>query len=624
MADTVKYYITHSDIEGIEHRLNIYDNTYTGESIQIDGRITLTYAETDDALECIRGQGLSVELEANSNLTFNDLWTEEEKTIKVDYKRDNVILFVGWLNPEGFFENYVDTNWLVSFDCVDGLGYLKDLSFVDANGFPIVGRKSYAEILAIALQRTGLHQYIFADIQIRYTGLSTVLDILSNVYANTERYKKDDDATIMDCEEVIRDILEPFGACLTSYNGAWHIYKPNQLYFNTEARFDIYSWEGNLITNIPFDTDLTIGSEWNGFYPHHCSANQKVENKSSLGAYRINYKYGLSQSLVQNQYLYSEGGVSIEHWTINSMTNVLPLTPGGSGIRITAVSSGSEINQLEPALAPIITDATAVEIYISYTWTLLFFEAYKWLNYRIIVSDKILPDATATIYYLQEDLTWGTTDYTQQTQVWSSGSHQVKTPIKPFSGDGYFYLQLYTPTHSFSGAGYFTFNQIRLTPFQNAGAIIGEFHTFQKLDKPSAKVKDVVTVATGDNIADIYEGTIYKNDSITPTETWNRKGYVESKSLLRIMGEETMRLNQLSSRIFSGDVYGYFNYMSTVTISGFDGVFIPIEYSYDIKSNITSAKFRQIYGNEINEQDDDGFYEFNYDYGNTVKPTIKG
>ena len=31
----------------------------------------------------------------------------------------------------------------------------------------------------------------------------------------------------MNCEEVIRDVLEPYGAVLTSYNGQWAIYKPN-------------------------------------------------------------------------------------------------------------------------------------------------------------------------------------------------------------------------------------------------------------------------------------------------------------------------------------------------------------------------------------------------------------
>ena len=111
-----------------------------------------------------------------------------------------------------------------------------------------------------------------------------------------------------------------------------------------------------------------------------------------------------------------------------------------------------------------------------------------------------------------------------------------------------------------------------------------------------------------------------------PTETWNRKGFEEIKPLLQIMGEETMRMSQLPAKVFSGDVFGYFNYMSVVTIDGFtsaDGItnlkFMPISYSYNTKTNITSATFRQIYGDELTDID----YKPSKDKGNVVRPTIK-
>ena len=121
-------------------------------------------------------------------------------------------------------------------------------------------------------------------------------------------------------------------------------------------------------------------------------------------------------------------------------------------------------------------------------------------------------------------------------------------------------------------------------------------------------------------ISDTYLGTLYKADKVTPTETWNRLGVEEEKPLLQIMGEETMRLNQKPSRVFSGDIYGYFPYLSVILIDGLDGIFMPIKYSYNTKNNIISAEFKQIYGNELYDID----YAKTYDYGNTVKPTIRG
>ena len=68
----VRYFIKYFDTIGIEHKLNIYDDAYVGDALQVDGNVTLTYADTDNVLEAIRGQGLSVELEANKDLTFNN------------------------------------------------------------------------------------------------------------------------------------------------------------------------------------------------------------------------------------------------------------------------------------------------------------------------------------------------------------------------------------------------------------------------------------------------------------------------------------------------------------------------------------------------------------------------
>ena len=399
----VKYYIRYFDIVGVEHRLDIFDDTYEDEAIQVDGNVTLTYSDTDDSLEAIRGQGLRVELEANTDLTFNSLWSETEKTYKVEYYRDFELIFNGWLNPEGFFENWVNTNWIVTFDCVDGLGYLADLSFVDESGFNITGRKKYIEILAIALQRTGLQLPIYTDIQIRYTGLSETLNILDNVYANTERYVKDDGATIMSCEEVIRDILEPFGAVLTSLNGKWYIYKPNQLFKSSEVLFNVYDYKGiNQFQLLPLDTAEAIGNDGVKAL-FHCNANQSIRNVSSVGAYRINYKYGLVKSLLGNTRLYSEDGITITDWNIVSTTNLTPLTVGGSGVEFKTIG-GSPIVNLR-TLGFSIEGNFQVDLKANFTFSPFGSAGYAQFIMRVIVSDKAdFNDGTATKYYLKQKM----------------------------------------------------------------------------------------------------------------------------------------------------------------------------------------------------------------------------
>ena len=47
---------------------------------------------------------------------------------------------------------------------------------------------------------------------------------------------------------------------------------------------------------------------------------------------------------------------------------------------------------------------------------------------------------------------------------------------------------------------------------------------------------------------------------------------------------------------------------------------MPIEYSYDTFSNISTIKSLELFSAEIS----DLVYKPTFDYGNTVKPTIKG
>jgi len=689
-----KYSIIYNDVVNVEHELQIYDDDYASSVIDILGRVYLDYSRADDHLEAIRGQGLRVELEADADLTFSDLYSEEEKTFLVIYIRDSVTLFKGWLNPEGWHEDFVKENWIVSFDCVDGLGYLENLSFVETDGTPITGRISQLDALQKALIRTGTEKDINVDINIFYTGLANTVSVLENVYINAERYIKDDGYTYMSCEEVIRDILEPYGAVLVSYKLGWYIIKPNQLYSNTTATYFNYDYLG--VAGSAFGQDYTnyLGSHINNWYPHHCNENQSFSIAPSLGAYRISYKYGLVQSLLENTRLISDDGYTIDGWIIpeadsgttdgtttsklvdstqNFVTTVaigdlvhnttddtyavvtavdsnttlsldadimvsgetydiqtarnmtIPFPTGTGTVTIDAVTTGNEIEQLQVADYVTLTTTASINVHLNYTYTygggtMNFF-------YQIYISDAILPDGGANIYYLQDDDTWGSVGVPHSLKsVKASYNLDIllnhTTPEKPMGGTGYLYVSIITPVRATGGD--ITLNEVRMSPEEESIGIDGEFHTFQRITKPSAQIKEIKEVATGDNISDLYLGTIYKADTTTPTETWYRDGITEAKAILRIMGEEQMRMNQLPTRIFSGDVYGYMPYMNVVTIDGQDGAFMFLDYSYDTKENVISMVMRQILGDELDDQTDDRFYRLTLDDGNTVNPTIVG
>ena len=64
--------------------------------------------------------------------------------------------------------------------------------------------------------------------------------------------------------------------------------------------------------------------------------------------------------------------------------------------------------------------------------------------------------------------------------------------------------------------GYLTVSGISIAAVRNDNNIIGEFHTVQREDNPTANVEEVKKVNVGDNPSDLYLGTIYKSDETTP------------------------------------------------------------------------------------------------------------
>ena len=580
----LKYWFEFTDLESVAHRVEISDTTFTGDSTQIYGSCSLDYSETKDTLEPVRGSGLQIDLEANSALTFYDLYSEEERTFSVVYTRANEILFNGWLSPEGIYESLVSDKWIISLDCTDGLGFLKNLSYVeDATGLNFVGKQSLLEIVVNCLKRTKTPQNILTSVKIYYDGLDQTLNTFDNVYFNANRFIKDDNnATIMNCEEVLKSVLEPFGAVITSHKGEWLIYKPNSLVDSSSQIFFTYDNLGVALspTTRTIDFALGLGSQIDNYYPHHANGNQQKTIKSAIGAYRINYKYG-----------------KINYF--NNEDIIVILTTTGE---TTKVSTPFDVNE---------------NLRLNF-------------NFKNRVETDPSFFVTAVNLYILVQVA-GDDYFYNGTDTWIKGSpisiNLPKTndityelPAIPENGVFYSYVDFAggsgDPLEGGALIGnwnvYSTSTQIDLK---------GENHTFQRTLKPSSKIKDVKEMFVGDDPKDAYVGTIYKNDELTPTDNWTRQGASETKPLLKIMGEERMKMYSKPLQVYKGDVYGYFNYLSLVTINGLTGKFMPTTYSYNALSNITSLELTEVLNTDILSDVD---YQFTFDYGNVVEPTIKG
>jgi len=220
----LKYFLIYGD-----YRLNIYKKNYLGTSSEIRGSMVLTKGSVDTILETIRGSGLNLSLEAKSGLTFDEFILEDEFTYKTELLKSNQIIFNGYIKPDGVQQSYVADEWLVNITSTDGLGALKDLSFVQTNGLPFKDKLSMYEVIKGCLDRTRLSMTINTCVDVFYLDYDGE-NTLKDTYINSERFIKDiNDNVIMDCNEVLNSILNLFSAVVTQQDGQWWVYRPNDI-----------------------------------------------------------------------------------------------------------------------------------------------------------------------------------------------------------------------------------------------------------------------------------------------------------------------------------------------------------------------------------------------------------
>jgi hypothetical protein len=613
----LKYFIEWKDVECIDYLVRIYKKGYTGTATQVFGYGTLQYGSVDDNLSPIRGNGLNLNLEADSTLTLEDLYTEEENQFTVKMYRKNKLLFDGFLKPDGVYQSFVYDRWVLNMTCVDGLGILKDLAFVKPNGLQWSGKQKAIDIIYNCLVRTNLSMNINTSVNIYYDGLtaSDILDPLTQIYLSVDRFIKDDNNTIMDCNAVLTSVLNLFNANICQMEGQWYIYRANELYDNAIVKFRQYSKTNNAYIQLNTrNLGFNLGSHIDNYYPHHAGGNQQIEIKGSVSAARINYKYGFLKSLNTNPNL-NHTGKTYPGWTVISAPFIVLDPTKTLGVLSNPIGSYSTQFPLIRSGGITLTQNDVLKINIQANRTNVYENAQGVFQTRFLVT---LTDSNSIItYWLKKDGSWADSQTFIDIEMLDSMNIEINANPLPYTSE--INYTIYQARGATSGGLYEVkkFDVQNNSTTGNSGSS-GEFHTAQRQNRPSSISTETSEIYNGDSASLVYEGAIYKENQSSLTSLWFRREKTESKSLLRIAVEDILRMSPKPAKIFSGDIYGFMPYLSVISINNISGLFMPIEWIFDAKSNITSVKLLEAFNDELNDID----YKYTLDYGNTVKPTI--
>lgn len=609
-----KYNIQHSDPEGIVTVCEIHQLGFLGNSTPVNGTIEYSYQDKKDLFDSIIASSLKMQLEASLELSLQDLYSEEEKTFKVILKRDNKVLFIGFLKPDGIFEDYVYDIWTLSIDAYDGLSTLKNIAFTSDNGTPLSGKYSMFDIIKLCLHKTGLDLPININCDVfydTYSGFST----FQETFVNTQRFYQSSEP--MDCEAVLTSILKIFNATIVQMRGEWFIYRPIDLKeITTFTRYVDGLYVGPSVVR----PNVSIGSEIDGFDLFHANKVQRKSTAASVPAYRIIYQYGGASSVLNNSGLQLSGsGLDIPGWTVETSIGGVRRLPGGAGLASDPFTGqGSQ----DP---PLISLNQSIDIVQNSNFVLrIRFGNFNTntigLRFAVWIEDRYfnLEEGqwqTGGVINKVVNSTWdGSTFYPgagtniEGRKMTGNGDATYEAELRaPVSGK--IHVTVFRDRHNVGNVGNpaaeFRIYNIEIIP--SGGNVKSRDYTGRRKSRTSTVTKANETVYNGDSKSDLYVGTIYKKDADTPTEKWYRAGRTESKELLEINAEDNLRLSPRPMFVFEGDLYGnsggFIPYLSVISINGIPGKYQPVNWSFQTNTGVLKLTSREFSSDYINPDD---------------------
>ena len=634
-----------------EYFCEILQLDYYGESSEIQAQqnpIQINYQNTsNNKLEPIIGSECTLNLIATEDFQLEDLYTENEREFLVNVYRNNDLIWTGFIIPDGCQEAFTFAPYPISVNAVDGLGLLKNLSYVQNDGNFYLGKQSFIEVIEACLTRLEAPALILNTCVNIYDVSMTqgnAFDPLEQGFVNAERYLLDDQFTPMNCEQVLKSILEEWTAVMIQSNGEWFIYRPNELALTGNLVFRRYI-EGVRIYDQPTftaDLDCLLGGESEGVidapYFHINTDQMKMIDRPYKNA-SMSYVYGQLENTdekLDNPNLTGAGQscggdpigpcdlVTIPGYT-KTGTMYAGLYPTGGVIFYSTGATYPDTSNYyqNDNLIPIALSAQFSErlkIIIDYENPDPLFTT----DMNFVIS---LTDGTIT-WYLQADGSWsditvspGINYYTIRSAEGSTGTSIITSNPVPASGNITF--RILAPSGTVNDIVY---TRISGRVFIDFGDQKGEMHTATQTGKYSF-VPETINVFNGDSPNYMYVGAIYGSNETTLTTLWNRRGisesilaepYAASKPFLRIAVEEKQRLYAGPFVQFQGSIFGYFNPVSRWSINLIDGYFMNLSLNYDLQQNICQAVLGRIVNDEIAMD-----YELKPDFGETTKVTVK-
>jgi len=203
-------------------------------------------SKDDGVFSPIIGSHMDVVLRVDTNGQYDEFNRISDKEYKVYYYIDSTLFWFGYVLQGGVSELYNQAPFYITLEVVDELGGLKDIEYLDKNGLPfwfpnhVYSRFSLSEIIGNCLYHCDTRK-VYESINIYETNNDTGVgdSMLTQITMHQHAFVDNNDnhreaggdkfsEEFISCYDVLKMVLEPFGASIMQHNGDWHIHRKNQ------------------------------------------------------------------------------------------------------------------------------------------------------------------------------------------------------------------------------------------------------------------------------------------------------------------------------------------------------------------------------------------------------------
>lgn len=210
--------------------LQIKKKGYVGTTFEAkmpdDDSFQLSYkgTNTDWLFSFANGLTLDFSLWGEYLRDWSILYTQDDREYLIELTVDDILVFRGYLLPEFYDAAYYQFAHPVALVATDGIGQLKDYSFLKANGEKLSGSYTLEAICEICLSKVNLGIPIYHRIEWAYGAYTAGADLFSHITIRAEYfYVLFQNPT---CADVLGVIMEAFAARVSQVEGVFLIEQP--------------------------------------------------------------------------------------------------------------------------------------------------------------------------------------------------------------------------------------------------------------------------------------------------------------------------------------------------------------------------------------------------------------